>query len=132
MHRSLLTAFALLLLPLTPHIPAPQSLGPGVCPSAAAQQLRSITEERITPLLPPESVRASGHPKLVALLVAEDYAAPPPSGSWPHGVKPLPGVWQDLARMKRRLEKLGFGKIMELAADRAAGSTRTVPLVAIA
>jgi formylglycine-generating enzyme required for sulfatase activity len=75
--------------------------------------------------LPPEAARAQGHPKLVALLVGEDYSrasSPPQLGE----LGELPGVWQDLARMQRRLQQLGFGKVMVLASHQQPGSRRAV------
>ena len=79
---------------------------------------------------PPGSVQ--GHPKLVALLVAEDYSPGPDRPNWAsRRLNPLPGVWQDLARMQRRLQQLGFGKIIVLAANQNPGSQRTVLLNAL-
>lgn len=76
-------------------------------------------------LLPPESARSQGHPKLVALLVAEDYAPAPGRPDW-GSLGKLPGVWQDLARVYRRLAALGFGEIVVLAAGERNGSRRAV------
>ena len=78
-------------------------------------------------LLPPESVQSQGHPKLVALLMGEDCARGSGRPNWGE-LQPLPGVWQDLARMNRRLHQLGFGKVAVLAGDRSPGSRETFSL----
>ena len=75
-----------------------------------------------------ESVQ--GHPKLVALLVAEDYSRDVDRPNW-GSLGELQGVWQDLARMQRRLQQLGFGKIIVLASNQSPGSRRTVSLRAL-
>ena len=73
-----------------------------------------------------------GHPKLVALLVAEDYSPGTERPNWAsRHLNPLPGVWQDLARMQRRLQQLGFGKIIVLAANQKPGSHRLVSVNAL-
>lgn len=89
----------------------------------AAQEGRGLLPVRH--LLPPESARSQGHPKLVALLVAEDYEPAPGRADW-GSLGQLPGVWQDLARVYRRLEALGFGEIVVLGAGERNGSQRTV------
>ena len=93
----------------------------------AGSQERAVRRYDAITQQPSGSVQ--GHPKLVALLVAEDYSPGPGRPNWgTRGLNYLPGVWQDLARMQRRLQQLGFGKIIVLAADYHPGSLRTVSL----
>ena len=87
--------------------------------AASAESHRGLEEEAVVrQVLPPN---AEKHPKLVALLMARGEGRP----DW-RGLNSLPGVWQDLARMKRRLESLGFGKIVALAGHSEPGSSRTI------
>ena len=97
-----------------------------------SEPLHSTPRGAIQPvrLLPPEEARTEGHPKLVALLVGEDYAPDPGRPQWGQ-LNPLPGIWQDLARLKRRLTFLGFGKIIVLGGGRDAGAQETIPLEAV-
>ncbi len=97
---------------------------PAISEERAVRRYDAITQQT--------SGSVQGHPKLVALLVAEDYSPGPGRPNWgTRGLNYLPGVWQDLARMKRRLQQLGFGKIIVLAADYHPGSLRTVSLNAL-
>ena len=91
---------------------------------AVSQESRGFIRRQ---LLPSEGARAEGHPKLVALLVAEDYSRLPGRSAW-GDLAELPGVWQDLARVQRRLQALGFGKIIVLAGGEQKGNRRTVSL----
>ncbi|MBT4502807.1 MAG: hypothetical protein HOC74_34055 [Gemmatimonadetes bacterium] len=82
-------------------------------------------------LLPPAASREGGHPKLVALLVGEDYRRTPDGPDW-GSLGALPGVWQDLARVHRRLSQVGFGKIVVLAGDKVQGNQASISLEAVA
>ncbi len=71
--------------------------------------------------------RLEGHPKLVALLVGEDYRPRPGGPDW-GGLNSLPGVWMDLARMHEKLKALGFGRVMVLGGGERSGAVRNVQL----
>ena len=78
---------------------------------AAEDAERGLAVKRvILPTAKPQQ-NVHGHPKLVALLVGEDYSRERPEWQNEKLYAPLPGVWQDLARVKATLEALGFGRV---------------------
>lgn len=76
-------------------------------------------------LRPVSNEQPEGHPKLVALLVGEDYSRGWNNPDWGE-LKPLPGTWQDLARVKKTLESLGFGEIIILGSNMKQGDQKEI------
>jgi hypothetical protein len=90
-----------------------------------AEDSRGLQPKR--PLFFAEAHQTQGHSKLVAILVVEDYRRTAGRPDWGR-LGELPGVWQDLARVERRLRALGFGQIVVLGSGERKGSRRTVSL----